>query len=269
VATGKADRWSNAQAYEAYVGRWSRSIAAEFLEWLNVPEGLRWLDVGCGTGVLMAAILERTDPRSVVGIDPSEPFLLHAREAIGDGRARFSVGTAAETGLDDEQVDVVVGGLVLNFVPDLARALAEARRVVVPGGLVAGYVWDYAGGMEFIRAFWDAAVALDPAARELDQAKRFPIAAPDPLAAAFTAARFDSVEVRPIEIPTLFADFEDLWQPFLGGTGTAPAYLATLEPAAREALHWKVQSSVPAEPDGSIRLSARAWAVRGRRPTYE
>ena len=266
MTVDRVDHWGGAAAYEAYVGRWSRAVAARFLDWLEVSADQAWVDLGCGTGVLTAAILGRCEPRSVIGVDPSEPFLAHARETVNDPRAEFRVGTAAHTGLKGAQADVVVGGLVLNFVPDVAAALSEARRVVVPGGVVAGYVWDYAEGMQFIRAFWDAAIALDPAARELDQAKRFPIAAPEPLSDAFIAAGFESVDVRGIEIPTVFADFDDLWLPFLGGTGSAPTYLGSLEPGAREAVRERLRAYVPIELDGSIHLSARAWAYRGDVP---
>ena len=152
----------------------------------------------------------------------------------------------------------------MNFVPDVPEALAEARRVVHHGGLVASYVWDYAEGMQFVRRFWDAAVALDDAARPLDQGVQFADNAPGPLAAAFTSAGLTDVEVRPIEVPTVFADFDDLWTPFLGGTGTAPTYLASLSDSDRDAIRDRLRASVVEEPDGSIRLAARAWAVRGR-----
>jgi trans-aconitate methyltransferase len=259
------DRWSNGTAYEGFVGRWSRVVAAEFLDWLDVPAGRRWVDVGCGTGVLTSAILDRSDPESIVGVDPSDGFLEHARASVSDPRASFRAGTAAETGLADAEVDVAVAGLVLNFVPDVLAALTEVRRVVRSGGIVGAYIWDYAEGMQFMRAFWDAAITLDAAAREHDEGTRFPIAGPNPLADAFTAARFESVAVRAIEIPTVFVDFDDLWQPFLGWTGTAPTYLASLDEGAREELREEYRSLVPVEPDGSIHLSARAWAVRGRR----
>jgi SAM-dependent methyltransferase len=266
IATGSTDRWASGTDYESYVGRWSRLVAPEFLDWLGIAPGRRWLDVGCGTGALTDAILKRCEPRSVVGVDPSETFVAHAQATVVDDRATFSAGTAARTGLDDGAADVVVSGLVLNFVPDVDEALAEARRVVTPGGVVAVYVWDYADGMQFIRRFWDAAVALDPAARPLDEGVRFLIAAPKPLARAFAVAGLEAVDVRPIEVPTIFPDFDDLWTPFLGGTGPAPVYVASLAEGARDAIRDRLRSSIAEEPDGSVRLEARAWAARGRRP---
>lgn len=260
------DPWASGAAYESYVGRWSRLVAPQFLAWLAIPGSRRWLDVGCGTGALTDAILEGRDPRSVVGVDASDAFVAHASTRVTDERARFVVGTAAETSLDDSSVDVVVSGLVLNFVPDLGAALTEARRVVSPGGTIAAYLWDYGEGMQFMRRFWDAAVALDPAAHALDEAVRFPGAAPGPLAAVFDDAGLEAVDVRPIEVPTVFSDFDDLWRPFLNGTGPAPGYVASLAEPARDALRDRLRASVDPDPDGSIRLIARAWAVRGRRP---
>lgn len=258
------DRWAGSDAYERYVGRWSRRVADQFVVWLEVPPGQRWLDVGCGTGALSQAILERSAPASVAGVDPSEPFIARASAVLTDPRASFSVGSATDTGLPDGAADVVVAGLVLNFVPDVGEALAEWRRVLAPGGVVGAYVWDYARGMGFIRAFWDAAVAVDPAAATLDQGAQPGIAAAGPLEAAFRAAGFPAVEVRSIAIPTFFADFDDLWLPFLGGTGEAPRYVATLDDAHRDAIRERLSRSVVAEPDGSIHLEARAWAVRAR-----
>ncbi len=261
-----ASSWTSGDAYEAYVGRWSALVAPRFVEFVAAPSGRRWLDVGCGTGILTQAILDLAGPVSVVGVDPSEPFVAHARRAVADPRAIFGIGTAGETELADAAVDVVVSGLVLNQVPDVPGALMEARRVAVPGGIVGAYVWDYAGGMQFIRAFWDAAISLDAAAAVHDQARRFPIAAPDPLRAAFRGAGLEAVEVVGLEIATAFADFDDLWTPFTGGTGDAPAYLAALEPDRRAALQARLRASVPIEADGSIHLSARAWACRGLTP---
>ena len=219
---------------------------------------------GAEPGILTRTILERSDPASVVGVDPSQPFVDHAREAVADPRVTFRVGSADTTGCDDDSVDAVVAGLVLNFVPDLEAAMAEAQRVVQPGGIVAGYVWDYAAGMQLLRRFFDAAIALDPAMRAHDEGVRFPITHEGRLAAAFEAAGLVDVDHRPIDVPTVFRDFDDLWAPFLRGTGPAPAYVVSLDEPARTALRDRLRASLPEEPDGTIRLIARAWAVRGR-----
>jgi SAM-dependent methyltransferase len=265
MTEGQTDRWSSGVAYDAYMGRWSRLVAVAFVDWLEVARGSRWLDVGCGTGALSQTILTRREPKSVVGVDASEPFVAHARATIDDARASFRVGTAEKTGLDDESVDAVVSALVLNFVPDLEAALGEALRVVRPGGVVAGYVWDYADGMQILRRFWDAAVALDPAAHDLDEAVRFPAAAPGPLETAFATAGLTAIEIMPITVPIAVDGFDDLWTPFLRGTGPAPAYVANLPGPDRDTLRERLRASLDAEPDGPIRLTARAWAVRGRR----
>jgi SAM-dependent methyltransferase len=259
------DRWASGSAYEGYIGRWSRLVAPVFVDWLAQPAGLRWLDVGCGTGILTWAILDRADPVSIVGVDPAQPFVDHAKESVPDRRVTFRVGSADATGCDDNSVDVVVAGLVFNFVPDLGLALTEAQRVVRPGGTIAGYVWDYASGMQLLRRFFDAAIALDPGMRAHDEGVRFPITHEGRLAAAFEAAGLVDVDHRPIDVPTVFRDFDDLWTPFLRGTGPAPAYVVSLDEQARNALRDRLRASLPVAPDGTIRLTARAWAVRGVR----
>ena len=255
--------WAVGEAYEAYVGRWSRHVAEIFVRWLDVPAGGRWLDVGCGTGALTAAVLAIADPAEVLGVDPSEGFLASARERIADRRASFRTGDAQWLPVPDSSVDAVITGLVLNFVADPGRAIAELVRVTAPGGVAAAYVWDYAEGMAMMRWFWEAAASLDPAAAELNEGARFPLCRPDGLRAAWTDAGLTAVEVRPIEVLTVFADFDDYWTPFLGGQGPAPGYVASLTDAHREALADALRAALPAAPDGSIPLTARAWAVRG------
>jgi hypothetical protein len=137
------------------------------------------------------------------------------------------------------------------------------RRVAAPSGTVAAYVWDYAEGMRLMRAFWDAAAALDPAAASLDEGRRFPLCRPEPLARLFAAAGLREVATRAIDVPTVFRDFDDYWDPFLGGQGPAPAYCVGLAEDARTALRERLRTSLPVAPDGRIRLTARAWAVRG------
>jgi len=256
-----SDTWESGSPYERYVGRWSRRIAPPFLSWLDIPAGRRWLDVGCGTGALCAAILDRCSPASVAGIEPSEGFLRSAKENLGD-RAVLQQGSATAIPFGDASVDVVVSGLVLNFVPDQRAALVEMTRVTANGGAIAAYVWDYAGKMELMRCFWDAAVELDPAAASMDEGLRFPLCRPEALEKLFAGAGLKGVEVRPIDIPTPFADFDDYWQPFLGGQGPAPAYAMSLDETARARLRDRIRERMPAAASGAISLTARAWAVR-------
>jgi hypothetical protein len=152
---------------------------------------------------------------------------------------------------------------MLNFLPQPAAGLAEMARVARPTGQVAVYVWDYAGQMQLMRHFWDAAAALDPAARDLDEGRRFPLCGPTPLTALFEAAGLLAVEVRALEVPTTFRDFDDYWSPFLGAQGPAPSYAMSLTETDRDRLRDRLRASLPTAPDGSIRLTARAWAARG------
>jgi SAM-dependent methyltransferase len=258
--------WAVGDAYEGYVGRWSRGVAREFLRWARVPRDGGWLDVGCGTGALAQTIVERGAPRDVLGIDRSEGFVAHARAHVTDPRARFEVGDAQALPVASDAFDAVVSGLVLNFAPDPAKMVAEMARAARPQGTVALYVWDYAAGMELMRHFWNAARDLDPRAAALDEGQRFPICAPGPLAALFAAASLSQVEARAIEVPTRFRDFDDYWSPFLGGQGPAPSYLVSLPEERRLALRDRIRAALPIAADGSIALAARAWAVRGHKP---
>ncbi|HSD02255.1 MAG TPA: class I SAM-dependent methyltransferase [Gaiellales bacterium] len=261
-----AEVWDNAERLERYVGRWSRLVAREFVAWLDVPAGGRWLDVGCGSGALTETVLAQADPASVEGVDTSEAFVAYAAERVGDPRASFAVADAQALDLPDAAFDAVASSLVLNFLPDPAQGVAEMRRVVRPGGVVAGYVWDYAGEMQLMRRFWDAAAELDPAAAALDEGQRMAGCNPADLAELFTGAGLAAVETRAIDVPTVFRDFDDYWTPFEGGQGPAPGYCVSLPAEQRAALRERLRETLPAAPDGSIRLIARAWAVRGMSP---
>ena len=257
--------WAGGGAYEPYVGRWSRLVAREFVEWLAIPPAALWLDVGCGTGALTETILRRASPTQVDGIDPSEGYLALAREQVRDPRVRFDVGDARHLSVKSARYDAVVSALVLNFIPDLTTGIAEMARVVRPGGIVAGYVWDYAEKMELMRYFWDAAVALKPQDLERDEGRRFPICKPGPLQHLFEGAGLQNVEVRSIDVSTRFRDFDDYWTPFLGGQFPAPDYAVSLDEEARNALRERIRAHLPIVTDGPIPLIARAWAVRGTR----
>ncbi|MFM1817093.1 MAG: hypothetical protein RLZ98_3788 [Pseudomonadota bacterium] len=172
-------------------------------------------------------------------------------------------GRATSIPLGNASVDVVVSGLVLNFVPDQHAALLEMARVTGKGGTIAAYVWDDSGKKELMRLFWDVASKLDADAAKLDEGVRFPLCRPEALAELFASAGLKEVEVAAIDIPTSFANFDDYWQPFLGGQGPAPAYAMSLDESARVRLRDHMHQRLPTEADGSISLTARAWAARG------
>jgi SAM-dependent methyltransferase len=257
------DKWLAGDAYEAYMGRWTRPLARAFLDWLQPPPSAHWLDVGCGTGALTSAICERGDPAAVIACDPSEPFVAHARTSLPDARATCVVAGVDALPRHSGGFDVAVSGLVLNFLPDPAVAVTSIYGRLRPGGIVAAYVWDYAEGMEWLRYFWDDAVALDPRAAALDEGRRFPLCRRPVLAEIFEGARLAQVETHPLEIPTDFVNFDDYWTPFLRGTGPAPSYLTSLDAPGREALRDRLCRRFQAGGDQRIRLRARAWAVRG------
>ncbi len=219
--------------------------------------------MGCGTGALSEAVLAAGDPDSLVGVDPSAAYVAAAAGRVRDPRVTFRVAGADDLPQPDASVDRVGCGLVLNFVPDARAALREMRRVLAPGGVIGAYVWDYADGMRMLRHFWDAAVAEDPEAAALDEGARFPICHRGGLEDCFGRAGLVDVVARPVEVPTTFRDFDDYWTPFLGGQGPAPGYCAGLTDDRLERLRDRLRAELPTEPDGSIRLTARAWAVQG------
>jgi SAM-dependent methyltransferase len=255
--------FADGEAYEHYVGRWSRPVGQMFLDWLAPVSGLRWADVGCGTGALTETILSKADPERVVGVEPSEGFLGLARTSIEDQRAEFKIGDALSLPLDDHIFDVVVSGLVLNFVPDRKKALEEMRRIVKPGGTIAAYVWDYAGEMQLMRYFWSSVCELFPDGASHDEGNKFPICKPEPLMDLFHAAGLEAIEANALDAPTVFVDFDDYWSPFLRGQGPAGAYCVSLSAEDQERLRSHLENALPFSDDGSIALIARAWAVRG------
>lgn len=255
--------FADADAYERWVGRWSRRVAPDFLSALDTPKGAVWLDIGCGPGVVTEAINECCDPMRIAGLDPSLGLLSRATELVPSPTVTFVVADAQHMPFREGTFDAIVSGLVLNYVPNLPSATSEMRRVGRSGAVVGAYVWDYAGGMEMIRWFWDAAVELDTTARERDQRTQTTIARPDALENLFLQAGFADVNVWAIDIEIHFESFDDYWTPFLGGQGPAPSYVASLKYTERERLREHVRRRLPINSDDSIDLTARAWAVRG------
>jgi SAM-dependent methyltransferase len=260
------DRWAAGDAYEAYMGRWSRALARVFLGWLGPAPSGHWLEVGCGTGALTTAIAALGRPASVTACDPSAPFIEHARRELSDVAAFHVTPSADALPRRDGGFDAIVCGLVLNFVPEPARALAAMRERCRAGGTVAAYVWDYGGGVEFLRHFWEEAVAADPGAAALDESQRFGSWTTQALASLFHGAGLAEVEVGVLEMETTFSSFEDYWRPFLGGSGPAPSYVAALAPEHRDSLRARLERRLPSADDGTIRLRARALAVRSVAP---
>lgn len=247
------------------MGRWSRRVAHEFLNWLEAAADLDWADIGCGTGQLTSCIIARREPRSVRAVDAAEAFVGQAQRQLADPRIQVAVANATTLPWRADSVDVAVSGLVLNFVPDHDAMAHEMTRVTKAGGTVAAYVWDYAGGMQMMRHFWDAAVAVNPEDKRLDQAERFPICQPAPLRELFEGVGLASVDVRPIDIGMVFRDFDDYWTPFLGRQGAAPTYLASLDTDGQRLIRDALRSRL-APTGGPIKMTARAWAVRGLVP---
>ena len=238
-------------------------MAREFLQWLSPTPSLRWLDVGCGTGALSETVMQNYDPLELTAIDQSEAFVSTTQRLLGS-KVHCRVRNATDLGMDDSSVDLVVSGLVLNFISEPKRALVEMKRVTTAGGTIAAYVWDYAGKMDFLRHFWDCAVELNPGARNLDEGIRFPDCTPDALEKSFQSAGFENIKTTAIEIDTHFINFNDYWRPFLGGQGPAPTYVMSLKETERERLKESLQKRLPIQADGSIMMRARAWAARGQ-----
>ncbi len=257
------DSWKSSDPYEYFMGRWSSLAARGFLDWLSPAHGLKWLDVGCGSGALSEAAIHGFKPKSLLAVDQSEGFIQTVQRRLG-GKAICRVGNAVDLPVADRSVDLTVSGLVLNFIPDGGKALREMKRVTVDGGTVAVYVWDYAGKMEFLQTFWKAATELRSEAAALDEARRFSDSTSGALRRLFTEVGLHQVTTAPIEIKTHFADFDDYWRPFLGGQGPAPGYVVSLSDSERERLKNLIHQRLPMLPNGSIPLSARALAVRGK-----
>lgn len=261
-----ADRWGEADPYERYVGRWSRLVATEFVRWLAVGSAADWCEVGCGTGALTGIVLHDCSPRSIHAIDKASGFIAYASAQLADPRVSFETADAVALPMPDSSCDAAISGLVLNFASQPAAMVIEMARVTRPRGKVAAYVWDYAGGMEMMRRFWDAATAVCGPGRVPDEASRFPICAPEPLRLLWSGAGLKDIEVRGIKVPTWFSSFDDYWQPFLGGQGAAPTWLAEQPPDKQDAIRNLLQRELPVSGDGSIGLNAVAWAIAGVRP---
>ena len=261
--TQQSDMFAGSDAYERFMGRWSRRLAPRLVQFASVGERDSILDVGSGTGALSFTVAETMPFSRVTGVDPSAGYVRFAQAHAAGDRVRFLVGDAQALQLPDAAFDKTLSLLVMNFIPDPAKALREMIRVTRAGGVVSAAVWDYGEGMEMLRVFWDEAVALDPRTAARDE-RNMPLCRRGELAALWRAQGLQSVEEAPIEIDLSFASFDDYWSPFLGGQGPAGAYVASLSDTARLALESRLRKRLSgSRQDGALTLRARAWAVKG------
>lgn len=259
---------SSGEAYERFLGRWTKRLAAPFIDFANPPAAGELLDVGCGTGSVAAALAGRFPGCRVVGVDIAEPYVGYARAQAGSDRMSFERGDATRLRWSDGHFAAALAQLVLNFIPDCEAAAREMRRVTRRGGVLAAAVWDFRGGLVYQRLFWDTAVGLDPAAAETrDRLFSGPLALPDGLLELWRRIGLGQVERGSLTIRMDYADFADYWEPLLGGQGPVGTYVERLTPALRARLQEAVRLAyLSGAPDGPRSLTATAWAVRGVAP---
>jgi len=259
--------FADAEAYERFMGRWSRLVAPRLVEFTGLPEGARVLDVGSGTGSLTFAITKRNGGARVFGIDPSKEYVAYAssRNPSPD-RASFEPGDAQQLRFADASFDAAVSLLVFNFIPDPKRALSELRRVTKPGAILSAAVWDYGAGMRMLRTFWDAVVGIDPVAEKLDE-KHMPLCRAGELSVLWRQGGLEKIREQPIDVRMTFETFADYWEPFLLGQGPAGAYVRGLDRNKLQTLRGEVKRRLSlSDEDTPFVLPARVWAVRGALP---
>jgi SAM-dependent methyltransferase len=255
-------RFNDGATYERYMGKWSQLAGEIFLDWLAPKPGLQWLDVGCGNGAFTEMLVERCAPSSVQGIDPSEGQLAFARTRLVPRVAEFRQGDAMALPFPDDMFDAAVMPLVIFFVPDPAKGIAEMARVVCPGGLITAYAWDmFGGGFPYEALLVEmrgmgVAVAVPPS----PDASRI-----DVMRDLWTSAGLDAAETREITVKRTFADFDDYWTTILGGPSVSPK-LAAMASEDLALLKARMRARLPTDATGRITYSARANAVKGRVP---
>ncbi|MDA9421326.1 MULTISPECIES: class I SAM-dependent methyltransferase [Bradyrhizobium] len=255
-------RFDDGAAYEQVMGVWSRSVGEVFLDWLKPAQGLRWIDVGCGSGALTELILARCAASDVQGIDPSEGQLAYARARPGAHGAAFQTGDAMALPFPAESFDIAVMALVLVFVPDPAKGVAELTRIVRPGGLVATYMWDMLGGGFPLDPILDEMHALGLSPTRPPHMEVSTLAA---LQGLWRAAGLQQIATREIAVQRGFADFDEFWNVETKSPSIAPV-IAAMPATDVAALKQRMKARLPAGADSRITCSARAHAISGRKP---
>lgn len=266
VSEAEAKMFAASAGYERFMGRWSRLLAPELVAFAGVRDGDRVLDVGAGTGSFGSAVEASMPSSRIVGIDPSAGFIAYAQKTAKSDRANYEVGDAQAMKFKDASFDNTAALLVMNFVPDHNRAIAEMRRVTRPGGVVSACVWDYNEGMQSLRFFWDAAVELNPAIEPKDE-RHMKLSHQGQLVDLWKKAGLVSVREEPLTIDQAFSSFDDYWGPFTKGAGPGGAYVVSLPEDRRQQLETRLRKRVLGDrQDGAFTLKAKAWCVRGEVP---
>ncbi len=257
--------FDDADAYDRYMGRWSRAIGEKFLAWLDAPKNLSWLEVGCGTGAFTGMILSQATPNRIVGIDPSPQQVAHAQKTMTVPQADFRIGTAIDLPFGDDEFDVVVSALVIHFVPDRSKAFREMLRVTKRGGIVAGYTWRKSPTI-VDAPYGPLARAVIDVAGDVKSSATVPEAMPDGMRAALAAESYGDIEIATIEASQTFSDFEDYWS---SQTGTfqhpVAKSVAALSDGDRERVRENVRAALRPASDGSVTYSSRATAFKARK----
>lgn len=259
--------FADAEAYMRFMGRWSRLVAGPLIEFAGVPDTGRFLDVGSGAGSLSFGLAERRPQAQVFGIDLSPKYVDYATSRNRfRRRVRFETGDAQRLPFPDASFDASLSLLVLNFIPNPAKAMLEQHRVTKPGGRITAAVWDYGEGMQMLRVFWDSAVRVDPKAERLDE-KHMPLCRPGELSRLFQECGLADVAEQGLTITTQFESFADYWDPFLLGQGPAGAYVKELSSDLMARLRAEVKSRIsPRNEKDPIAMTARVWVARGAVP---
>jgi SAM-dependent methyltransferase len=253
-------------SYERFMGRWSRLLAPGFIAFAGIKNGDRVLDVGTGIGSIAAAVEAGMPASEIAGVDPSPGFIAYAQNAAKSARLRFEVGDAQALTFEDASFDHTLSALVMNFIPDHNKAIAQMRRVTRSGGTISASVWDYDAGMQMLRFFWDEAVALDPTVEPKDE-RHMKLSRQGQLGDLWRHAGLTNIKEEPLSIDQAFTSFNDYWEPFTKGAGPGGAFVVSLSEDRRAELEARMRMRLLGDrPDGPFTLTAKAWCVRGDVP---
>lgn len=249
--------------YDNFMGRWSRQVATQFLDWIAVERGLGWLDVGCGAGMLGQTVIQNCAPSSVTGADPLEKSIVAAKQHPDNKNIQLEIGDAQDLPFEDSKFDAVISGLMIKFVPDKVKAICEMKRVVRPGSVIALYDWDMDSNMNTTRHFWEAVADIIPEREEDRTTDRTPMTEIDSIAKTFEAAGVKAVQQSTISFTTRFRDLDDYWDPITRNSQNVGRFYQTMTEEQREAVHQRLKKTLPFADDGSISFESRAVAVKG------